>query len=125
MKKKSADDKKAGNISQGGGGGQRVKRFALFDCFDPENNYMYFRNEFDFWNVHGIMNTSGILHSKRSPSLQKLNLLLIRELFHAYLNIFECHFLRLHIKKINRFCVFMHNGRVPGIANQTRWQFKA
>ena len=22
------------------------------------------RNEFDFWNVHGIMNTSGLLQSK-------------------------------------------------------------
>ena len=25
------------------------------------------RTEFDFWNVHGIMNTSGLLQSKRSP----------------------------------------------------------
>ena len=24
----------------------------------------YFRNEFDFWNVHGIMNTSGLLQSQ-------------------------------------------------------------
>ena len=24
------------------------------------------RNEFDFWNVHGIMNTSGLLQSKSS-----------------------------------------------------------
>ena len=28
---------------------------------------MYLRNEFDFWNVHGIMNTSGLLQSKLSP----------------------------------------------------------
>ena len=24
----------------------------------------YLRNEFNFWNVHGIMNTSGLLQSK-------------------------------------------------------------
>ena len=24
----------------------------------------YFRNEFDFWKVHGIMNSSGLLQSK-------------------------------------------------------------
>ena len=27
----------------------------------------YLRNEFDFWKVHGIMNTSGLLQSKCSP----------------------------------------------------------
>ena len=37
------------------------------------------RNEFDFWKVHGIMNTSGLLQSKLSPSgftltLQELTL---------------------------------------------------
>ena len=26
--------------------------------------YNYLRNEFDFWKVHGIMNTSGLLQSK-------------------------------------------------------------
>ena len=26
---------------------------------------MHLRNEFDFWKVHGIMNTSGLLQSKR------------------------------------------------------------
>ena len=25
---------------------------------------IHLRNEFNFWNVHGIMNTSGLLHSK-------------------------------------------------------------
>ena len=25
---------------------------------------VYLRNEFDFWKVHGIMNTSGVLQSK-------------------------------------------------------------
>ena len=25
---------------------------------------IYLRNEFNFWNVHGIMNTSGLLQSK-------------------------------------------------------------
>ena len=28
---------------------------------------VYLRNEFDFWNVYGIMNTSGLLQSKWSP----------------------------------------------------------
>ena len=28
---------------------------------------LYLRNEFDFWKVHGIMNTSGLLQSKWSP----------------------------------------------------------
>ena len=27
-------------------------------------NCLYLRNEFDFWKVHGIMNTSGLLQSK-------------------------------------------------------------
>ena len=27
----------------------------------------HLRNEFDFWNVHGIMNTSGLLQNKWSP----------------------------------------------------------
>ena len=40
----------------------------------------------------------------------------VRDLFHVYLNRFEFHFLRLHINKTNKFCFFMHNGRVPGIA---------
>ena len=28
--------------------------------------WISFRNEFDFWNVHGIMNTSGLLQSRAS-----------------------------------------------------------
>ena len=27
----------------------------------------YLTNEFNFWNAHGIMNTSGLLQSKWSP----------------------------------------------------------
>ena len=30
----------------------------------PENGIIHLRNEFDFWMVHGIMNTSGLLQSK-------------------------------------------------------------
>ena len=26
--------------------------------------FVYLRNEFDFWKVHGIMNTAGLLQSK-------------------------------------------------------------
>ena len=40
----------------------------------------------------------------------------IRDLFHVYLNKFEFRFLRLHINKTNKFCFFMHNGHVFGIA---------
>ena len=29
-----------------------------------ENNDMYVRNECEFWNIHGIMNTSGLLQNK-------------------------------------------------------------
>ena len=29
--------------------------------------YKYLRNEYNFWNVRGIMNTSGLLQSKQSP----------------------------------------------------------
>ena len=29
--------------------------------------YIHLRNEFNFWNVHGIMNISGLLQSKLSP----------------------------------------------------------
>ena len=28
---------------------------------------MHLKNEFDFWKVHGIMNTSGLLQSKENP----------------------------------------------------------
>ena len=30
-------------------------------------NSRYLRNNVDFWSVHGIMNSSGLLQSKRSP----------------------------------------------------------
>ena len=58
-------------------------------------------------------------------SIRLINI--IRDLFYVYLNRFEFHFLQLqlHLIKINKICFFMHNGRVPGIAKKTRWQFKA
>ena len=60
---------------------------------------VHLRYEFDFWNVHGIMNTRGLLQSKWSPSLTlqetrsihdsmnrpKLNLLLIFTFYYKYL----------------------------------------
>ena len=68
---------------------------------------IYLRNEFDFWNVHGIMNTLGLMQSKWSPkasltlheafawglTFQKLNLLLIFTFYYKYLkyrNYLEC-----------------------------------
>ena len=50
--------------------------------------WVYLRNEFNFWNVHGIMNTSGLLQSKWSPKPwtdQNLNLLLIFTFSYKYL----------------------------------------
>ena len=41
-------------------------------CEDKNNSIhygIYLRNEFVFWNVHEIMNTSGLLQSKRSFTL--------------------------------------------------------
>ena len=43
-------------------------------------------------------------------------LITVPDMFHVYLNRFEFHFLRLHIIKTSKFCFFMHNGLVPGIA---------
>ena len=45
-------------------------------------------------------------------------IMLIRDLFHVYLSIFEFHFLRLHINESNKFCFFMFYGRVPGMPNR-------
>ena len=36
--------------------------FFLFSTNDPLVQ-SYLRNKFDFWNVHGLMNTSGLLQS--------------------------------------------------------------
>ena len=33
-------------------------------CYISVNCLVNLRNEFDFWKVHGIMNTSGLLQSK-------------------------------------------------------------
>ena len=40
----------------------------------------------------------------------------IRDLFHAYFNRFEFHFLRLHINETNKFCFFVQKGNIPGFA---------
>ena len=49
----------------------------------------HLRNEFDFWNVHGIMNISLTLQQTRSihdsMNRSKLNLLLIFTLYYKYL----------------------------------------
>ena len=36
--------------------------------------HIHLRNEFNFWNVHGIMNTSVLLQSKWSPNVFRLTL---------------------------------------------------
>ena len=37
----------------------------------------------------------------------------IRDLFRVYLNIFEFHFSKLHVYKINDFCFLLNIRRVP------------
>ena len=39
---------------------------SVMECVTPWLTRMvtYLRNEFNFWNVHGIMNTSGLVQSK-------------------------------------------------------------
>ena len=53
--------------------------------------FTYLRNEFDFWNVHGIINTSGLLQETRSihnsMNRPKLNLFLIFTFYYKYLKI--------------------------------------
>ena len=57
-------------------------RSLLFRCFKKHNSKYFtekdakfmpclLRNEFDFWNVHGIMNTSVLLKSKFSLTFQE------------------------------------------------------
>ena len=55
---------------------------------------IYLRNESNFWNVHGIINTSGLLESGFTITLhktQKLNLLLIFTFYYNYLK-YEIYF---------------------------------
>ena len=42
---------------------------------------MYSRNKFDFWTVHGIMNTLGLLQSKGSPKGFALSLQETRSIY--------------------------------------------
>ena len=37
------------------------REWSCFLLFNLINRVLYLRNEFYFWNVHGIMNTAGIL----------------------------------------------------------------
>ena len=37
---------------------------SLKEFTNTVSNSQLIKNEFDFWNVHGIMNTSGLLQSK-------------------------------------------------------------
>ena len=41
-----------------------IQQDKVFDKCDMTFDMLHLRNEFDFWNVHGIMNTSGLLQSK-------------------------------------------------------------
>ena len=51
-----------------GGGGCiyyiKISRIVRVKILRTANMFLnYLRNEFNFWNVHGIMNTSGLLQS--------------------------------------------------------------
>ena len=48
-----------------------VRPSALIDINWVFYSWVHLRNEFNFWDVHGIMNTSGLLQSKWSPKLLK------------------------------------------------------
>ena len=53
---------------------------------------------------------------ERTAKIVSSGLILIRDMFQVYLNRFVFPFLRVPIIKTNKFCFFLHNGRVPGIA---------
>ena len=36
----------------------------VYGCCHEETHESHLRNEFNFWKVHGIMNTSGLLQSE-------------------------------------------------------------
>ena len=42
----------------------RCLRLDICLCLLVHKRYVHLRNEFNFWNVHGIMNTSDLLQSK-------------------------------------------------------------
>ena len=45
----------------------RISVYDIFVLRPMLRPCIYLRNEFNFWNVHGTMNTSGLLQSKLSP----------------------------------------------------------
>ena len=55
-----------------------INKKEKYDIFSSVNSYfnnlkchsiLHLRNKFNLWSVHGIMNPSGLVQSKRSPSL--------------------------------------------------------
>ena len=59
--------------------------------------WYHLRNEFDFRNVHGIMNTSGLLQSKWSPKGFMLTLQETRSIHDS-----------INIKKKRIYCLYLH-----------------
>ena len=46
-----------------------LRQVLLYDVDNIiSDEQIQLRNEFNFWNVHGIMNTSGLLQSQRASS---------------------------------------------------------
>ena len=46
---------------------QTMIKLLHVTCWSGFKRFDHLRNEFNFWNVHGIMNTSGLVQSKWSP----------------------------------------------------------
>ena len=66
---------------------------ALSPPLDPHlDRKVHVRNEFNFWNVHGIMNTLGLVQSKQSPKGFTLFLQETRSI-HDSMNILKIEFI--------------------------------
>ena len=52
----------------------KAQRSVVFSANPILFESVHLRNEFDFWKVHGILNTSGILQSYREARMASLTL---------------------------------------------------
>ena len=102
-------------------------------CLSGPIIFYHLRNEFDFWNIYGIMNTSGLLHSNWSPlqdtqsihdsmNIPKLNLLLIFTFYYKYLkyrNYFDLG--NKTVLDLICHCINGLDGGLNGKAEQPMW----
>ena len=59
-----------------------------------------------------VLDCSKGYHSDRTKCEIVMLEIIVRDLFHVYLNKFEFHFSRLHVNKINNFCFLLIDGCV-------------